>query len=52
MSKKDKTTELEDKKKKKEKSALRKTTEFIAETGLWIGAGTLVGIANYFYDFP
>ena len=51
MSKKDKTTELEDKKKKKEKSALRKTTEFIAETGLWIGAGTLVGIANYFYDY-
>ena len=51
MSKKDKARELEEKKREKEKSALRKTTEFIAETGLWAGAGALVGIANYFYDF-
>ena len=51
MSKKDKTAELEENKREKEKSALRKTTEFLVETGLWAGAGTLVGIANYFYDY-
>ena len=35
----------------KKKSALREAIGFVSETGLWAGAGTMVGIANYFYDF-
>ena len=44
-------TEQEEKRRAKEKSALREVTDFAAETGLWAGAGALVGMANYFYDF-
>ena len=51
MSKKDKAAEQEEKKREKEKSSLRKTTEFIAGTGLCIGTGALIGIANFFYDY-
>ena len=38
-------------KKNKKKSSLRTTAGLIRDTGLFAGAGTLVGIANYFYDF-
>ncbi len=37
--------------KQKKRSALRETAGFLTETGLWAGAGALVGISNYFYDF-
>ena len=41
----------EKKRQQKERSALREAVGFVSETGLWAGAGALVGIANYFYDF-
>ena len=37
--------------KRAKKSALRTAAGLVRDTGLFAGAGTLVGIANYFYDF-
>lgn len=51
MGKKDKSIVPEEMKQKAEISLLRKVSGFFAGSSLWGAVGSLVGIANYFYDF-